>query len=129
MVVYGGRRWSIGFSPKSVEVGFSLDSIRALLSLLCHFAVSPLRFSRRRRGSLDLVEEKRNGVSDDERRCSRKIRIPLFCREIALRGMETAPRRTWEPASLPVFFEVSDTGSLGQIADLVEEKRSVVSDL
>ena len=52
------------FFPEIEEVGFSLDSIPGLRSLLRHFAVSPPRSRPRPRGSLDLVEEKRSVVSD-----------------------------------------------------------------
>ena len=52
------------FFPEIEEVGFSLDSIPGLRSVLCHFAVTPSRFRPRPRGSLDLVEEKRSVVSD-----------------------------------------------------------------
>ena len=44
------------FFPEIEEVGFSLDSIPGLGSLLCHFAVSPPRSRPPPHGSLDLVE-------------------------------------------------------------------------
>ena len=53
-----------GFFPEIEEVGFSLDSIPGLGSLLCHFAVSPPRSRPRPHGSLELVEEVRSMLSD-----------------------------------------------------------------
>ena len=59
------RSWLRGqFFPEIEKVELSLDSIPVLRSLLCHFAVTPPRFHRRPRGSLDLVQERRSGVSE-----------------------------------------------------------------
>ena len=52
------------FFPEIEEMGFSLDSIPGLHSLLRHFAVTPPRSRPRPRGSLELVEEIRFVLSD-----------------------------------------------------------------
>ena len=55
---------NVMFFPEIEEVGFSLDSIPGLRSLLRHFAVSPPRSRPRPHGSLELVEEVRSMLSD-----------------------------------------------------------------
>ena len=89
--------------PEIEEVGFSLDSIPGLRSVLCHFAVTPSRFRPRPRGSLDLVEEKRSVVSDRRRASAGKSGSCSSARKWRRKAHRTIAWCPWETCGVALF--------------------------
>ena len=118
----------VTFFSEIKEVGFSLDSTPGLRPTLRHFAVTPPGFPPRPPGSIDLASKPPTVPSNRGSAPIWESRFPACI----VRGVRKTPHpapgsvcRLAASLGFVWYSEVSDVGSVGQMADLVEKPCTV----